>query len=215
MLDLFFQESSEHLQTLESDLIALEASPEDTSRLNSIFRAVHSIKGAAGFFGFAPIVGLAHVMESVMSLLRDGSMQVDAAIVSLLISTTDKLNVMLADPDRAGEVACANETNGLKSLISGENPANSAQPEIKTNNLPEPIDFDVQGILSSFEIREQDLIPALKHGRNFYVIQFAVSADLESQQQNLGTYFRELESLGQIIDIHTSVPDGTSIYFTK
>lgn len=211
MLDLFFQESSEHLQTLESDLIALEASPEDTSRLNSIFRAVHSIKGAAGFFGFAPIVGLAHVMESVMSLLRDGSMQVDAAIVSLLISTTDKLNVMLADPDRAGEVACANETNGLKSLISGENPAKSAQPEVKSNNLPEPIDFDVQGILSSFEIREQDLIPALKHGRNFYVIQFAVSADLESQQQNLGTYFRELESLGQIIDIHTSVPDGTSI----
>ena len=211
MLEVFLQESSDNLQILESGLIALEASPEDTSRLNSIFRAVHSIKGAAGFFGFEPIVGLAHVMESVMSLLRDGSMQVDASIVSILISTTDKLNVMLADPHRAAEVVCTNETNGLQSLISGEKPATSPQPEVKSNKLPEPIDFDVQRILSSFEIHEEDLIPALKHGRNFYVIQFAVSADLESQQQNLGTYFREFESLGQIIDIRTSVPEGTRI----
>ena len=71
MLDLFVQESSEHLQSLETDLIALESNPTDNDRLNSIFRSVHSIKGAAGFFGFDPIVKLAHVMESVMSLLRD------------------------------------------------------------------------------------------------------------------------------------------------
>ena len=98
MLDIFVQESSEHLQSLERDLITLESNPADSSPLNSIFRSVHSIKGSAGLFGFDPIVKLAHVMESVMSLLRDGILKADSAMVGLLISTTDKLNLMLANP---------------------------------------------------------------------------------------------------------------------
>jgi two-component system chemotaxis sensor kinase CheA len=55
MLDLFVQESSEHLQSLETDLIALESNPTDSDRLNSIFRSVHSIKGAAGFLASIPL----------------------------------------------------------------------------------------------------------------------------------------------------------------
>ena len=103
MMELFVQESSEHIQTLETDLISLESNPADDSLLNSIFRSVHSIKGAAGFFGFDPIVKLAHVMESVMSLLRDGQIQADPDMVSLLISTSDKLRLMLSEPEAARE----------------------------------------------------------------------------------------------------------------
>jgi two-component system chemotaxis sensor kinase CheA len=118
MLDIFVQESSEHLQSLERDLITLESNPADSSPLNSIFRSVHSIKGSAGLFGFDPIVKLAHVMESVMSLLRDGILKADLAMVGLLISTTDKLNLMLAQPDRASEVPCADEISGLQLILA-------------------------------------------------------------------------------------------------
>lgn len=105
MLDIFVQESSEHLQALErSDHLGIESLRQ--LPLNSIFRSVHSIKGSAGLFGFDPIVKLAHVMESVMSLLRDGILKADQAMVGLLISTTDKLNLMLAQADRASEVPC-------------------------------------------------------------------------------------------------------------
>ncbi|MBU6183226.1 MAG: Hpt domain-containing protein, partial [Verrucomicrobia bacterium] len=88
MMDLFVQESGEHIQALEANLILLEGNPSDSDLLNSVFRSVHSIKGAAGFFGFEPIVNLAHVMESVMSLLRDGEIHADGDMMTLLISTS-------------------------------------------------------------------------------------------------------------------------------
>ena len=119
MLDLFVQESSEHLQTLETDLMALESNPTDNTLLNSIFRSVHSLKGGAGFFGFDPIVKLAHVMESVMSLLRDAILKADQPMISLLISTSDKLNLMLVNPERAIEIACEGEIAGLKAILDG------------------------------------------------------------------------------------------------
>ena len=211
MLDLFLQESSEHLQTLETDLIALEANPAETSRLNSIFRAVHSIKGAAGFFGFEPIVRLAHVMESVMSLLRDGKMQANESIVSLLISTTDKLNIMLAEPSRASEVPCESEVTGLQALLD---PGSQSKPDssaLKASKSKSQANSDNLGLVSAFEFQAEDLMPALKRGRNFFVISFALAADVESQQQTLVAYFRELESLGQVIDIQTATPAGTTL----
>ena len=55
MLGLFVQEANEHLETLENDLVALEASPQNAELLNRLFRAIHSVKGTAGFFGLTPI----------------------------------------------------------------------------------------------------------------------------------------------------------------
>ena len=68
MLSLFIQEAGEHLETLEADLLQLENNPRDAQRLNRIFRAAHSIKGTAGFFGLTPITDLARVMQSVRDL---------------------------------------------------------------------------------------------------------------------------------------------------
>ncbi len=74
MLELFVQEATEHLQSLEADLIALEKVPADPDRLNRTFRSVHSIKGTAGFLDLAPIVHLAHAMENTMAALRTGEL---------------------------------------------------------------------------------------------------------------------------------------------
>ena len=59
MLGLFVQEANEHLETLENDLVRLETCPNDAALLNRLVRAVHSIKGTAGFFGLTPITDLA------------------------------------------------------------------------------------------------------------------------------------------------------------
>ena len=58
MLALFVQEASEHLETLETDLVRLEANPNDAALLNRLLRAVHSIKGTVGFFGLTAITVL-------------------------------------------------------------------------------------------------------------------------------------------------------------
>jgi two-component system chemotaxis sensor kinase CheA len=219
MLDLFVQESSEHLQTLETDLIALESNPEDSALLNSIFRSVHSIKGASGFFGFDPIVKLAHVMESVMSLLRDGTIGADQAMVSLLISTSDKLNLMLAQADRAAEIPCDDEIAGLQAILNGTplqghkppasvaaKPAAAAAPVAvaQDDNLPD-------AGLADFAFDPASLVDGLKHGQNFYIVKAAIAAEIESQGQTLDHFLSETASLGALISTRVSLPENAGL----
>jgi two-component system chemotaxis sensor kinase CheA len=215
MLDLFVQESSEHLQTLETDLMALESNPTDNTLLNSIFRSVHSLKGGAGFFGFDPIVKLAHVMESVMSLLRDAVLKADQPMVSLLISTSDKLNLMLVNPERAIEIACEGEIAGLKAILdgtsSGATPAAKAgetQPE-KNREVKSDSVFDRE--LARFDFHPDDLLEGLKHGQNFYIVQAGLEKEIESQSQTLEHFVSELASLGTLIGTEASLPDHVTL----
>lgn len=214
MLDLFVQESSEHLQALETDLIALESNPTDNARLNSIFRSVHSIKGSSGFFGFEPIVKLAHVMESVMSLLRDGAIVADQSMVSLLISTSDKLNLMLAQADRAVEIPCAGEIAGLQAILDGktgpaEKPATTSTPAPQTStgaadSLPD-------AAMADFDFEPESLVEGLKHGHNFYILQANIAAEIEAQGQSLEHFLSELASLGTVISTNISLPENTGL----
>jgi len=212
MLDLFVQESSEHLQTLETDLMALESNPTDNALLNSIFRSVHSLKGGAGFFGFDPIVKLAHVMESVMSLLRDAVLKADQPMVSLLISTSDKLNLMLVNPDRAIEIACEGEIAGLKAILDGT--SSGSAPSATKGSEPPPAkntgiktDSVFERELARFDFHPNDLLDGLKHGQNFYIVQAELAKEIESQSQTLEHFVSELASLGTLIGTEASLPD--------
>jgi two-component system chemotaxis sensor kinase CheA len=216
MLDLFVQESSEHLQTLETDLMALESNPTDNTLLNSIFRSVHSLKGGAGFFGFDPIVKLAHVMESVMSLLRDAVLKADQPMVSLLISTSDKLNLMLVNPERAIEIACEGEIAELKAILdgatSGATPAatkGGGTPPAKNTVIKSDSVFDRE--LARFDFHPDDLLDGLKHGQNFYIVQAGLAKEIESQSQTLEHFVSELRSLGTLIGTEASLPDHVTL----
>ena len=218
MLDIFVQESSEHLQALETDLIALESNPADNARLNCIFRSVHSIKGAAGLFGFDPIVKLAHVMESVMSLLRDGVLRADQSMVSLLISTTDKLSLMLAQADRAAEVPCSDEIAGLQAILDGksgkaENPAPAPAPA--RPSAPQPSNARAHYLpdmaMADFEFDPESLVKGLKHGQNFYILQTNIAAEIEAQGQSLENFLSELAAIGTVISTHISLPENTGL----
>ena len=216
MLDLFVQESSEHLQTLETDLMALESNPTDNALLNSIFRSVHSLKGGAGFFGFDPIVKLAHVMESVMSLLRDAVLKADQPMVSLLISTSDKLNLMLVNPERAIEIACEGEIAGLQAILdgtsSGASPTAANVAETPAPKLPEKkSDSVLDRELARFDFHPNDLLDGLKHGQNFYIVQAGLEKEIESQAQTLEHFVSELKSLGTLIGTEASLPDHVTL----
>ena len=216
MMELFVQESSEHIQTLETDLISLESNPAEGSLLNSIFRSVHSIKGAAGFFGFDPIVKLAHVMESVMSLLRDGQIHADPDMVTLLISTSDKLRLMLTEPEAAASVLCDDEAAGLQAVLdnhagkkNSSRPAAAPKPKAAqraddgSGDYPHPS-------LQGFEFTAPALVDGLKHGQNFYAILINLE-EIQSQGQTLLQFFGEMRSIGSLLDTILELPEGTTL----
>ena len=94
LLHIFYEESGEIIDSLESGLLELEGS-EDSEEINAVFRAAHTLKGNAGIVGFSDLVDLTHLMEGILDEMRKGNMQPDAAIVGLLLSGVDALKVLI------------------------------------------------------------------------------------------------------------------------
>src|ERR1700688_3952464 len=93
----FLVESYENLSRLDQDLVELEKHPQDASLLGSIFRTIHTIKGACGFLAFSTLEAITHQAETLLSQLRDGQRELNPALVSLILETVDaKLQILAA-----------------------------------------------------------------------------------------------------------------------
>ncbi|MGA3049654.1 MAG: chemotaxis protein CheW [Terracidiphilus sp.] len=104
----FLVESHENLERLDRDLVELEKRPKDSKLLSSVFRTIHTMKGACGFLGFSRLERLSHQAESLLSQLRDGKRELNPEVVSLILETVDATRKVLA----------AIEVNGTEGDIS-------------------------------------------------------------------------------------------------
>ncbi len=116
----FVVESLEHLEASEPLLLELEKrGTTDAGSLNEIFRAIHSIKGAAGFLGLENVSALSHAMESLLMRLRDGQCPFRAEMAEPLLRSVDALRTLLRSlPDSQGEPATALIAK-LEALLDG------------------------------------------------------------------------------------------------
>jgi two-component system chemotaxis sensor kinase CheA len=102
--EVFFEEAAELLADMENAFLTLETNPEDEELLNTIFRWVHSIKGAASMFGFTDLSQFAHDFESVLDLLRHRQLAVTQPAIDLLLRASDILKSLLAQIRGEGTV---------------------------------------------------------------------------------------------------------------
>ncbi len=94
-LEIFIDETKEHLQTLNDQVLILEAEPENIDTVNEIFRAAHSLKGMAGTMGFKRMQRLTHDMENVFSEIRNGKMSVTPDLVDVVFKCLDAIEEYL------------------------------------------------------------------------------------------------------------------------
>jgi two-component system chemotaxis sensor kinase CheA len=99
----FLVESHENLSRLDQDLVELEKHPYDTDLLGSIFRTIHTIKGACGFLAFSVLEAITHQAETLLSQLRDGKRELNPALVSLILETVDATRKVLAAIETTGK----------------------------------------------------------------------------------------------------------------
>jgi len=93
----FLAESTEMLESLDQHFVALESDPGNTELLNEIFRAMHSMKGSAGFLGFTHLVEVAHQAESLMNKLRNGEIAATRGVVDIILETVDVIKLLQED----------------------------------------------------------------------------------------------------------------------
>ncbi|MEN6326334.1 MAG: chemotaxis protein CheA [Syntrophomonas sp.] len=94
-LDVFLEESKEHLESLNQKLLELEKHSQDISVLNEIFRAAHTLKGMSSTMGFEDLADLTHHMENVLSDLKEGILEVNAQVVDVLFQCFDRIQLII------------------------------------------------------------------------------------------------------------------------
>jgi two-component system chemotaxis sensor kinase CheA len=180
--ELFTAEAKELTATLETAALALEAAPDDRERLNEVFRAAHSLKGAAAMVGFNDIAALTHALETMLDMWRAGELQPQAAHFGALLRAADMLRVLIESPDGTSpDVDHQGLAAELKQLCQveeaeAEEPAERAAVSggsVRVRFWPQPDAFqwggdpllvlrEVRGLVSSMRVRlDAEGLPSL------------------------------------------------------
>ena len=102
ILNDFLTETTEMIDDLDQKFVELETQPNNMALLNEIFRAMHSMKGSAGFLGFTHLVDVTHRAESILNKLRQGEMAVVPAVITVILETVDTVKLIMADIRSSG-----------------------------------------------------------------------------------------------------------------
>src|ERR1700760_4142482 len=137
MIREFLVESHENLSRLDQDLVALEKRPDDRDLLSSIFRTIHTIKGACGFRAFSILEAITHQAETLLSQLRDGKRELTPALVSLILETVDATRKVLAAIEVSGKEGDEHFEDLTERLrMAAQLPAEQEEPAAKVVNAP-------------------------------------------------------------------------------
>ena len=182
-LQTFIVEARELLQAMEQSLLQLESDPGDQDAIGAIFRAAHTIKGSAGLFGLASIVGFTHIVEDVLDRLRNGSVAVDAALIALLLKCGDHMLELI------DVVASRGETPTPAALERGE-------------TLREALS-DYQPLRTA----TADVVPAAVHDDTgadvLWHISLRFGVDVFRNGMDPLSFLRYLDTLGQMVQVTT------------
>jgi len=212
-LRVFLDEAREHLDGIENDLLLIENTQEqvDKETVNKVFRAVHSVKGGAGFFGFEKIKDLTHAMESVFGLMRKDELEPTSDLVSILLESADRLKQMVHDPERMESVDIDAQLEQLNRILSGESPTSSGEsPTSSGAARPEPcespsktVDISLQGGETIFTVTEAQIEKA-KAGDNggafVYLLAFDLIDDIRHKAKTPWDVVTETSELTHLIE---------------
>ncbi|MEO0482231.1 MAG: chemotaxis protein CheA [Planctomycetota bacterium] len=136
ILQDFITECGELLESLEGDLMALEATPGDLDLLNTVFRALHTIKGSASFLALTHLVSVAHAAETALNAARNERLVVDRQVMDLLLEAVDLVKVHFHEIE-AGEELTEPEARLVDALtLLGEGGTPETDPSAETDTSP-------------------------------------------------------------------------------
>lgn len=199
-LDVFIDESMEHLDVLYNQLLELENNPEDKTIIGEIFRAAHTIKGMSATMGFQDLANLTHNLENVFDAIRYDKIEVQAGIIDVLFETVDHLNAMVKDIINGGDgTRDVTEVNvKLENIEKGNffsNTASDVVPEEKHANNGSNLHSFTS--LDEFELAIME--ESLERGYKNYEATIYLNEDCLLKGARVFMVFEVLEQLGEVI----------------
>ncbi|AJY76588.1 chemotaxis protein CheA [Paenibacillus beijingensis] len=203
-LSMFIDESNDHLQALNDNLLQLESSPGDLSIVQVIFRSAHTLKGMSATMGFEDLASLTHEMENVLDLVRNGKLDMDAFIFDVLFKSLDALEAMVRDITGGGEgkADVSEIVAALKSIVKGDYKSAAAQPPVNT-----AAGGPAAGAANLDEFQVSVLSQSIESGLPVYYIKVALDKDCALKAARAYMVFNVLEENGEVIKSDPSVQD--------
>ena len=203
-LEIFLDETNEHLQSLNTQILALEQDPENMDTINEIFRAAHSLKGMAGTMGYKRMQTLTHDMENVFSEVRNGNIKVNADMIDVLFQCLDALeeyNTTIRESSDEGtndNSALIKRLNDIMNGGAGEAAAaGESAPAVKA-----PEASAAGGGFQSIKLNENQqtvLREAIKEGKNVYGLTVKEQESCILKAARAFLVFKAVEETSEII----------------
>lgn len=211
-LEIFIEETKEHLQSLNEQLLVIEAEPGNMDTINEIFRAAHSLKGMAGTMGFKRMQRLTHDMENILSEIRNGKMSVSANLVDVLFQCLDALEAYLESIiNSADEGTDDNEPilKNLKQIL--DNGAGAVvdveeKKEVKKSSPEKDFDLKHEDIVVTEEVI-QAVKDAKEEGNKLYGITVYIQESCILKAARAFLVFKAVEEMGTIIVSNPTTQD--------
>lgn len=196
-LDVFLDESQEHLQAINDNVLQLEQNPDDLTIVGEIFRSAHTLKGMAATMGFEDLANLTHYMENVLDLIRNDELAATTEIVDVIFLAVDDLEAMITDIAAGGEGThdVAEVVDLLVQIEKGKAPVaaaveTEAETEVEANKMLNESynEFELTVIEQSFE-----------QGYSTYQIKVTLDEQVMLKAARVFMVFTVLEQIGEVI----------------
>ena len=222
-LELFIDETKEHLQSLNEHILELEKEPENADTINEIFRAAHTLKGMAGTMGYTRMQRLTHDLENVFQEIRNGNMKATAKLIDILFRGLDALEGYLEIISTTGGEGTEDNEDIIKDLDeltkegTGKGSGSEETQEQKKEEKPakeqpkETSQASEKDKFLSIPISEYEITAmenAKKEGQNVFGITVYLQETCILKAARAFLVFKSVESKGELIK---SVPSTEKI----
>jgi two-component system, chemotaxis family, sensor kinase CheA len=201
-LEVFIEESKEHLQACNVHLLELEKNPEDLMIINEIFRSAHTLKGMSATMGYDDLASLTHQMENVLDAIRNSRLKTTPEILDVIFMAVDHLEDMVQSIASGGDGRkdVTETVEKLKLIEKGDYIVTSAKVEVAATTARDT------PILSNYDEFELTVLKQSKEqGFGVYEIAIALREDCLLKAARVYMVFEVLEKIGEVIKSSPSV----------
>lgn len=216
-LEIFIDETKEHLQTLNDQVLILEAEPENIDTVNEIFRAAHSLKGMAGTMGFKRMQRLTHDMENVFSEIRNGKLNVNADMVDIVFKCLDAIEGYLTNIIESADEGTEDneELIGLlnDALEESTDAAPAEEKKKETEAEKSSSEKEADGDRCKFrnvpiaDFEKNAMLEAKEKGMHIYAVTVYIQESCLLKAARAFLVFKGIEDKGEVIKSYPSAQD--------
>lgn len=227
-LEIFIDESKEHLQTMNEILLDLEKDVDNLSHLGEIFRIAHTLKGMSGTMGFNKVADLTHKMENVLDLVRNGEVKVTSHIVDILFECFDALEEYIDNLEKNGSEGDLDSTALVKKLADIADNKGHVENMSGKKDAPSETKTTTAELSDEFHIPLNDIDSIIKKAFEMGVKPFLIKVTLDEgcmlKAARSFIVFNTLERFGEVIKSHPQAEEIEDekfdrsfevLYFTK